>query len=121
MPVRIAFRTGECKDNLVAGLVVPIESFVPTAANLIGAISAIEDGLCHRCAVIVVVFADVNLGIEIQSHQQGGCSCLCPRSLMVLIAAQSGFLGQQGDGIFQFALNEIVDLFGGNLRLNILA
>ena len=40
---------------------------------------------------------------------------------MVLIAAQSGFLGQQGDGIFQFALNEIVDLFGGNLRLNILA
>ena len=121
VPVAIARGSRETEDDLVASVIVPVEGCIPAVGYLVAAVLAVEDGLCHVGTFLIAVFANIDLSIQIETHQEGGCTSLRPLTLQRAVAAQRRLLGQQGQTFLQVVLDEVEDHLRLDLRLSVLA
>ena len=111
LPMAITRSTWESEDNLIAGIIVPIESCIPAISHLILAILAIQDILSYLGTLGITVFTDIYLGIEVKTNQQGSCCCLSPLTLNGRVGTKFCFFYKKWQALLQLTLYEIESLF----------
>ena len=67
-----------------------------------------------------MVLTDVDLCIEVEAHQEGCGTGLCPLTLRGLIATERRLASQLGQDCLQLRLDEVIDLTGLYLPRGIL-
>ena len=120
MPETVTGSAREAEDDLVALVVVPVKGCIPAVGYLILAVLTVKDGLSHLLTLIIASLADVNLGIQIQAHQQCCSAGFGPLALNAGIGTERSLLGKHGDALLEIALDEIKDDLGLNLGLGVL-
>ena len=120
MPETVTGSAREAEDDLVALVVVPVKGCIPTVGYLILAVLTVKDGLSHLLTLIIASLADVNLGIQIQAHQQCCSAGLGPLALNAGIGTERSLLGKHGDALLEITLDEIKDDLGLNLGFGVL-
>ena len=78
----------ETKYDFIASLVVPVECGIPTVGHDIRTVLAVQKVLRIGGAIGEMILADINLGIEIQTHEQCGCGGLGELSLGTKVATE---------------------------------
>ena len=116
LPMAIAWGTWETEDYLITSIIVPVKGGIPTVCYLILAILAIQDVLSHLGTLCIMILANIYLGIEVKTNQQGGCTCLGPLTLKGRVCSKLCLLNKKWQALLQLALYEIVDY----LRLHLL-
>ena len=119
LPIGVACIGGKTEDHLVAVIVVPVESSVPTVGNLVFSVFTVDNLLCHLGTLVVFAYPYVGLGIEIQAYKKGCRTCLRPLSLYGGVGTELALFYKHRDNILQFGLDEGKELVGGYLSLGV--
>ena len=110
----------EAKEDFRGILIVPVEYFIPGGLQRICTVFAGDNLFGYICALRIFLGANIDIGIQVQTHQQGSSRGFIPLSLIDSISGGSSLDGQEIDTVLQFGFNEFEEFVRTDVCLGIL-